>query len=846
MFNTFLLPIKSRRMVLLGLGLFFVTLAIILIGTLSKSANLLVEKELEKYWRTTYDILVRPANSQSKIEKKHNLLEANYLSQISGGISYDQHKTIAAIPGIDVAAPVAFLTYIQGDLSFASQFTKPDSDGVYLYESVVTADNGIEDQEQTTSVYYYFGPAHSARIDNNQIKVNQPLHTVAIPVSLPLAAIDPYQEARLVNLDRAIKEGKYLTGEEPVFLDTLISPFGETARVQDVPVLINITPYISFIHVNRLSRVLLPPDVRSLDTILDRGGAEYLNTLPTETIDEERIDSTEAYPRLVKNLMHPSNPGNVTEHYSLDNNSYRPVARRYQEITPPFTYDGLALEVLPYSSPDGYSKQGELIFNLKAYGIFNVEEIPQSPDVNRVPLEVYQPPDMVLRYDQNGQAITPRRVLPTFYLGPRSQVLSPPLMLTTLEAARLITNDECAQCISAIRVRVTLENCLGDYLTCPLTPQNQRKIETIASEIARLTDLSVDVMVGSSPMPVLVHIPDVGYAEEQWIQKNVTVSYKEKVQTGHLLMLGTLLGIGGLFVLDLTWAEVVVRRRTIALQKAFGWRSSTVFLQTQGHIFLTGMIGTVLGSLLAWGLSSIFRWFTLSPATIWEVPLLIGGLTLIGGLYPAWLAVQIPPATGVRRGKVTSYPKTPLLLPTGGLSMIVWKGLLRRWSRTALGALTAALSAALLVLMLAVTVDRQGAMTGTLLGEFILVRIEGYHYTIAGLGFGLATLSLANSMLAGVMERRREIGVLKATGWKTGSVARLFLYEGVLVGVLGGVVGVAIGLGVFIGLYETASWGLVWIAMMGVVLPAVVGLLAAFYPARIAARVPPAEAVRYE
>jgi ABC-type lipoprotein release transport system permease subunit len=51
---------------------------------------------------------------------------------------------------------------------------------------------------------------------------------------------------------------------------------------------------------------------------------------------------------------------------------------------------------------------------------------------------------------------------------------------------------------------------------------------------------------------------------------------------------------------------------------------------------------------------------------------------------------------------------------------------------------------------------------------------------------------------------------------------------------------------VFVGLYETVSPSLGWIGALGVGLPVGVGLLAALYPARVAAQIPPAEAVRYE
>lgn len=233
---------------------------------------------------------------------------------------------------------------------------------------------------------------------------------------------------------------------------------------------------------------------------------------------------------------------------------------------------------------------------------------------------------------------------------------------------------------------------------------------------------------------------------------------------------------------------------------------------------------------------------------------LVFAFSALGALYPAWLAARVPPATCLRRGEIRRIEKTTSLrLPSGpafrahpSALSFAWQGLTRRWSRTALGALTATLSAALLVLMLAVTIDRQGAMSGTLLGEFILVRIEGYHYAIVGIGFGLAALSLANSLLAGVLERQREIGVLKAVGWRTSAVARLFLAEGALIGALGGLAGAVLGVSVFVGLYEAVSPSLAWIGAVGAGLPMMVGLLAAVYPARVAARVPPAEAVRYE
>lgn len=96
-----------------------------------------------------------------------------------------------------------------------------------------------------------------------------------------------------------------------------------------------------------------------------------------------------------------------------------------------------------------------------------------------------------------------------------------------------------------------------------------------------------------------------------------------------------------------------------------------------------------------------------------------------------------------------------------------------------------------------------------------------------------------------VQERRREIGVLKAVGWRTSSVTTEFILEGALLAGLGGAVGSVLGVGVFAFVYLSLPTS-PWPAILAAVAAVVVGGLAASYPALVASRVPPAEAVRYE
>jgi hypothetical protein len=462
-------------------------------------------------------------------------------------------------------------------------------------------------------------------------------------------------------------------------------------------------------------------------------------------------------------------------------------------------------------------------------------------DVNRVPLETYFPPIGILRYDDQGHPLnSPRELYPS--LNPAGYIQSPPMILTTLEAARAMRGEAA---ISAIRIRVALDGCPSQQPeTCPVTPAAERKIEAIAIEIQRRTGLNVDIMVGSSPTRILVYVPGVGYVEEQWIQKGVNLVYKQGIQAGSWLLVGTLFVAGGLFTLDLTWTEVVARRRVIALEKALGWRSSSVFAQILGQVLLIGIAATLIGTLGALGLTRLMNWQPPPGWLLLGLPFGVLVVTTLGSLVPAWTASRTPPLIEIQRGGVR-YRRGGRVL-TLGVWGYAWKGVMRRPGRSLLAGLTAVLSAALMVLLLAVLRDQHGLLNGTLLGEFILLHIEGFHFAIVIIGFGLAAFSTTNGLLGSIIERHREIALLKAVGWRTGAVTRLFVLEGMLIGFTGGTLGALLGGLIFVYLYKSAAPGLGLAMLVGVCIPGLVGTLSALYPAHQAARVLPAEAVRYE
>ncbi|MGB9777626.1 MAG: FtsX-like permease family protein, partial [Anaerolineae bacterium] len=436
-------------------------------------------------------------------------------------------------------------------------------------------------------------------------------------VMYPLGFVDPEQEARLVSLDQALVDGEYLTGREPLFT-TSDPSWGVITYVHNLPVLLNATPYVSQTVFTRLSRVVLPPEL-TLEEVLAKDDPSVVETLPVQPLWERSIGSEEAFSLVIEVLRE-----GTRKQIHFPKMFWPTTAQTYTEVSSPFPQEPFLVEA-DAQTPYRYVEQEatSIAFSLELKGIFHLERLGVGLEpVNRVPLGMYVPPLATLRYDESGRPTEPIVIRPTFALtGP---VPLPPLALTTLEAARLIAGDNC---ISAIRVRVGGID--------QLTPEAQRKIEAVASEIHRRTGLDVDIMVGSSPRRVLVRVPGIGYVEEQWVQKNVTLSYHRRIQSGHLLLITALLLTGGLFAADLAWADLLARQPVLALQKAVGWRSGTLMGRVLGQALLVGLGAGLAGTALAAGVLALAR----QPLPPWPwlvgIPLLVTALSLLGSLYPA-------------------------------------------------------------------------------------------------------------------------------------------------------------------------------------------------------------------
>jgi len=139
---------------------------------------------------------------------------------------------------------------------------------------------------------------------------------------------------------------------------------------------------------------------------------------------------------------------------------------------------------------------------------------------------------------------------------------------------------------------------------------------------------------------------------------------------------------------------------------------------------------------------------------------------------------------------------------------------------------------------------------GVILGMISLVLIG-----IASISLLVGGVGIANSMYTSVLERTREIGIMKAIGARNSDIMLILLAEAGLLGLFGGMIGCFLGIAFAKGaeFYMSQTMFTMFHAsvtpeliLLGLGFSFVIGCLSGFFPARRAAKLQPVEALRYE
>jgi putative ABC transport system permease protein len=136
----------------------------------------------------------------------------------------------------------------------------------------------------------------------------------------------------------------------------------------------------------------------------------------------------------------------------------------------------------------------------------------------------------------------------------------------------------------------------------------------------------------------------------------------------------------------------------------------------------------------------------------------------------------------------------------------------------------------------------------------VLAIVQGILVSIAAISLLVGGIGIANVMYTSVLQRTREIGIMKAVGAQNKTILAIFVIESGIIGLGGGILGVILGilLAELVGAIAASSgWSILHVyidpltIMGGLLFSVAVGVISGVMPARQAASLKPIDALRF-
>src|SRR5919202_1533608 len=534
---------RPGRMLALGVAILAASASFVLLAAAAKTSGLRVTGSVKSNFRPAYDVLVRPRRSSTPLERADRLVRDNYLSGIFGGISLKQYREIKATPGVEVAAPIANVGYVLpwGEIPISiRRFLDRDPVQLYRLRLEWVAHNGSS-VYPTGNLYVYYNRLHrfvaepvgdypgspkevvpglgpldvcggfSASIRHVASPFNSPDRLFCFSARTPqvnrnnfwndhaapknvgaiaqgvypilLSAIDPVQEERLVDLDRAVVSGRYLDDADRVFLQNV----GQFRR-RYVPVMVSTRPYVREklrVTVERL-RVRRPSDVPRLlvagpcrrpfipcprgETVeppagwpRDTTAYSFLTSQPGAVVGRVEAPISVGYRGLLSggSVVRGFKTTYTANYWTVSETRYRRGGRGVLE--PLVTANSVQAYANPVYAETGFFQvpadnrdlqfrrlrthagSGRILSgnvsaapNFAIVGRYDPAKLPGFSPLSKVPLETYYPPLLEPVGTRSARTLGGRPLAPTQNLG--DYIQQPPLMLTTIRALGEFSN----------------------------------------------------------------------------------------------------------------------------------------------------------------------------------------------------------------------------------------------------------------------------------------------------------------------------------------------------------------------------------------------------------------------
>lgn len=797
---------RWERVGTLCLGLLCISVCTTLLAGFTQLSSLTAQQQVSRAWHTPYDLLVRAPTSLSQPERQLSMIDPSGPEQTYGGISLRQVSVIAHISHVAVAAPEAIVGWVLLRPYVSIPVNQP---GLYRITTELSqqATASVQSQKNSAStrvqhlVEVLPLPTY-IRAANMQSNITYlPLNASGTAIivadwSLPtlLAAIDPAAEARLTGLRWQPSSAK--------------TPAGA-----GVPLLMDTHPWTALTASLTVERAALPASAMQ-----KKDGA--LSVTPSwRIVTRQQLASRDLLAVLAHELdgqnaspdLSPQQGGGVTRYartgYALfqSGNATNPLPV-LKLLSPGADAGGLLtrLPLFPATTTPWipFDRGG-------SFTTFDSAQLPVLSEENAlaVPLGLYRP----------GPGSVSAGLFPQY-----SVISAPPLLLTTVSAACALTG---TQCISAVRVRVANVGLFG--------PGSEALLQQVTADIETRTGLHVDILTGASGRQVEVQMPSNASISEIWIQPFAAVTIASGVNGTNVLLLLWAVGVAALALVAAALLSANSRRGNIAILGRIGWSGRQILTAAAAEAAVTAL----LAALPAW-LASLLLQRLGVPAVSPALVLAFLACAMILYIMLDLLATRVL-SMQTRKNRLRALSRWSLE------SKLWWIGMVRRqisWRRgsAALVVLATAGACGLVSILLLVFLGLDGILYSTLLGRQVQVSLSTIHIITAVLTCASATMTAGLTILLMVRERRRDFGVLLASGWRGRDIALEVVREGMVLGLLGGVCGGLAALCIFLAGYS--AWEpLLLLASLPVaaLLGMVLCVLGAIYPASLAARCSP-------
>ena len=897
------LRFRTVRLIALLIGMLVATTAFTVLTAASRTSQLRTVGTVSAHFVPAYDILVRPKGARTRLETRTDTVQPNFLSGTYGGITTGQYHQIAAIPGVQVAAPIAMVGYslLLSRISFplpAADYARPGrqlyristtwvSDGgttritepaSYLYvtpdkvqfenstgairellpggksatvcpqlPSVGPHANPFGITAQATTNCWSTTNGESAQLSSG--RGGNPGFSASWVVPVLIAAVDPDAEAKLDGLNHALVSGTYLTE------NARDNPPAQTGGAETFPVLAASGTGTGEYAQTEL-QLLAPPKA---PPVLNGPWLSREATAAGHTVRVEQTTAQQAYQKLLGELTSTTRHIAVFGFWSVGPVSYsrspagaltpltvhNPRSAFYEGSFSPIAMDNEDKQYrsMTVHAPPGDAYSG-FIGSPRLVGVFNPAKIKSFDPLSQVPLGAYEPTTAVPAGAASRNALHGADLLPNENLG--GYVSQPVDLITTLSALPALQNQgfygpdlHTSDPISAIRVRVA-------GVTGP-DQVSLARIREVAQQIQERTRLDVDIVTGSSPTPTTIDLPAGNYGQpaltlsENWVKKGVAIAILKAVDKNSVLLFALILIVCVLFVANSASAAIRGRRRELGVLACLGWTRPRLFTAVLGELAAIGLTAGILGAVAALPLSSALGLHAAPGRAALAVPVAVA-VAVVAGVIPAWLGARANPVESVRPpvlGVRRSHQP-------GGVTGLAAVNVLRTPGRALVGAVSLAVGVSALTVLAALTFAFRGVVVGSLLGNAVAVQVRGVDYIAVIATVALGVLAVGDVIFLNISERAGEFAAIRTFGWRESALSRLVITEGAIIGLAGSVVGAVLGVAAAAELAGQLPATLYVIATAAVVAGTVVTAAAAMLPAQALRRLPAASLLAME